>query len=92
MDANLKLGLPADARDYSTGAQMLADLGISAVRLLTNNPAKLAGLTRYGISVTGRVPLPSAPTEDNLRYLLAKRDRLGHRIDDLPQAACAGQA
>jgi 3,4-dihydroxy 2-butanone 4-phosphate synthase/GTP cyclohydrolase II len=92
VDANLELGLPADAREYSTGAQMLSDLGISAIRLLTNNPAKLAGLTGYGLSITGRVPLPAAPTDDNLRYLLAKRDRLGHRIDDLPQAACAGQA
>jgi 3,4-dihydroxy 2-butanone 4-phosphate synthase / GTP cyclohydrolase II len=92
VDANLELGLPADAREYSTGAQMLSDLGVSAIRLLTNNPAKLAGLTGYGISITGRVPLPTAPTDDNLRYLLAKRDRLGHQIDDLPQAACAGQA
>ena len=92
VDANLELGLPADAREYSTGAQMLSDLGVSAIRLLTNNPAKLAGLTGYGLSITGRVPLPAAPTDDNLRYLLAKRDRLGHRIDDLPQAACAGQA
>jgi 3,4-dihydroxy 2-butanone 4-phosphate synthase/GTP cyclohydrolase II len=91
VDANLELGLPADAREYSTGAQMLADLGVSAVRLITNNPEKLAGLTGYGISVAGRVSLPSSPTPDNLRYLLAKRDRLGHRIDDLPQAAGAGQ-
>jgi 3,4-dihydroxy 2-butanone 4-phosphate synthase/GTP cyclohydrolase II len=90
VDANLKLGLPADAREYSMGAQMLADLGVSTVRLLTGNPAKMAGLTEYGITVAGRVPIPVAPTSDNLRYLMAKRDRLGHRIDDLPQAACAG--
>jgi 3,4-dihydroxy 2-butanone 4-phosphate synthase/GTP cyclohydrolase II len=91
VDANLELGLPADAREYSTGAQMLTDLGVSAIRLLTNNPAKLAGLTGFGISIVGRVPVPATPTADNLRYLLAKRDRLGHRIDDLPKAACAGQ-
>jgi 3,4-dihydroxy 2-butanone 4-phosphate synthase / GTP cyclohydrolase II len=83
VDANLELGLPADAREYSTGAQMLADLGVRRLRLLTNNPAKLAGLFGFGIEVTGRVSLPVAATEDNLRYLMAKRDRLGHQLDDL---------
>jgi 3,4-dihydroxy 2-butanone 4-phosphate synthase/GTP cyclohydrolase II len=83
VDANLELGLPADAREYSTGAQMLADLGVRRLRLLTNNPAKLAGLSGFGIEITGRVSLPVAATEDNLRYLMAKRDRLGHQLDDL---------
>jgi 3,4-dihydroxy 2-butanone 4-phosphate synthase / GTP cyclohydrolase II len=83
VDANLELGLPADAREYSTGAQMLADLGVRRLRLLTNNPAKLAGLFGFGIEITGRVSLPVAATEDNLRYLMAKRDRLGHQLDDL---------
>jgi 3,4-dihydroxy 2-butanone 4-phosphate synthase / GTP cyclohydrolase II len=83
VDANLELGLPADAREYSTGAQMLADLGVRRLRLLTNNPAKLAGLSGFGIEIAGRVSLPVAATEDNLRYLLAKRDRLGHQLDDL---------
>ena len=83
VDANLKLGLPADAREYSTGAQMLADLDVRRLRLLTNNPAKLAGLSGFGIEITGRVSLPVAATEDNLRYLMAKRDRLGHQLDDL---------
>jgi 3,4-dihydroxy 2-butanone 4-phosphate synthase / GTP cyclohydrolase II len=83
VDANLELGLPADAREYSTGAQILADLGVSSLRLLTNNLAKVQGLSGFGIEVTGRVPLPVAPTADNLRYLLAKRDRLGHKIDNL---------
>jgi 3,4-dihydroxy 2-butanone 4-phosphate synthase/GTP cyclohydrolase II len=83
VDANLKLGLPADAREYSTGAQMLADLGVRRLRLLTNNPAKLAGLFGFGIEIAGRVSLPVAATEDNLRYLMAKRDRLGHQLDDL---------
>ena len=84
VDANLELGLPADARDYSIGAQMLADLGVRSVRLLTNNPAKVAGLAACGIEVTGRVPLAVTPTPENLRYLTAKRDRLGHQIDGLP--------
>ncbi|MGO9079590.1 MAG: bifunctional 3,4-dihydroxy-2-butanone-4-phosphate synthase/GTP cyclohydrolase II [Streptosporangiaceae bacterium] len=86
VDANTELGLPVDARDYSTGAQMLADLGVRSLRLLTNNPAKMAGLAGFGIEVTGRVPLPVQPTADNLRYLLAKRDRLGHQIDNLGPA------
>ncbi len=83
VDANLELGLPADAREYSTGAQMLADLGVRSLRLLTNNPAKVRGLSGFGIEVTGRVSLPVAATEDNLRYLIAKRDRLGHQLDNL---------
>ena len=84
VEANLALGLPADAREYSTGAQMLADLGVRRLRLLTNNPAKLSGLSGFGTEVTGRVALPVAPTADNLRYLIAKRDRLGHQIENLP--------
>jgi 3,4-dihydroxy 2-butanone 4-phosphate synthase/GTP cyclohydrolase II len=83
VDANLELGLPADAREYSTGAQMLADLGVRSLRLLTNNPAKMRGLSGFGIEVTGRVSLPVAATEDNLRYLIAKRDRLGHQLGNL---------
>jgi 3,4-dihydroxy 2-butanone 4-phosphate synthase/GTP cyclohydrolase II len=63
---------------------MLTDLGVHSFRLLTNNPAKVAGLAGFGIEVTGRVALPSAPTAHNLRYLTAKRDRLGHQIDYLP--------
>ncbi len=87
VDANTELGLPVDAREYSTGAQMLADLGVRSLRLLTNNPAKVSGLSGFGIKVTGRVPLPVTPTPDNLRYLMAKRDRLGHQIDNLPMQA-----
>jgi 3,4-dihydroxy 2-butanone 4-phosphate synthase/GTP cyclohydrolase II len=90
VDANLELGLPADAREYSTGAQILADLGVHSVRLLTNNPAKVGGLSGFGIEVAGRVPLPVTPTPENLRYLIAKRDRLGHQIDGLPAPAAAG--
>jgi 3,4-dihydroxy 2-butanone 4-phosphate synthase/GTP cyclohydrolase II len=102
VDANLELGLPADAREYSTGAQILADLGVRSMRLLTNNPAKVRGLSGFGIEVTGRVPLPVIATPHNLRYLMAKRDRLGHQLDGLPagnghaapasQPAAGGQA
>jgi 3,4-dihydroxy 2-butanone 4-phosphate synthase/GTP cyclohydrolase II len=81
VDANLQLGLPADARDYGTGAQILVDLGVRSMRLLSNNPAKRAGLEGYGLSVTGREPLPTLVTPDNLEYLRTKRDRMGH---DLP--------
>jgi 3,4-dihydroxy 2-butanone 4-phosphate synthase/GTP cyclohydrolase II len=86
VDANIELGLPADSRDYGTGAQILVDLGVRTMRLLTNNPAKRAGLEGYGLSVVGRVPLPVTPTEDNLRYLTTKRDRMGHDLPALPRA------
>ncbi len=89
VDANTELGLPVDAREYSTGAQMLTDIGVHSLRLLTNNPAKVDGLAGYGLEVTGRVGLPSLPTAHNLRYLTAKRDRLGHQIDNLPVAGDA---
>jgi 3,4-dihydroxy 2-butanone 4-phosphate synthase / GTP cyclohydrolase II len=81
VDANLDLGLPADARDYGTGAQILVDLGVHTMRLLTNNPAKRAGLEGYGLRVLGRVPLPSHVTAENLGYLRTKRDRMGHLLD-----------
>ncbi|WP_399093982.1 bifunctional 3,4-dihydroxy-2-butanone-4-phosphate synthase/GTP cyclohydrolase II [Streptomyces sp. BBFR2] len=81
LDANLELGLPADSRDYAAGAQMLADLGVRSVRLLTNNPDKTAALARHGLTVSGREPMPVQAGEHNLRYLRTKRDRMGH---DLP--------
>jgi 3,4-dihydroxy 2-butanone 4-phosphate synthase/GTP cyclohydrolase II len=81
IEANLDLGLPADARDYGTGAQILADLGIRTMRLLTNNPAKRAGLEGYGLSVVGQVRLPTHVNPENLRYLQAKRDQMGHDLD-----------
>ncbi|MGH3192323.1 MAG: bifunctional 3,4-dihydroxy-2-butanone-4-phosphate synthase/GTP cyclohydrolase II [Streptosporangiaceae bacterium] len=94
VDANLVLGLPADAREYSAGAQMLADLGVHSVRLLTNNPAKVSGLTDGGVDVTARIALPAAVTPYNLRYLTTKRDKLGHQIQDLnyPERAVVPQA
>ncbi|MFD2416183.1 bifunctional 3,4-dihydroxy-2-butanone-4-phosphate synthase/GTP cyclohydrolase II [Amycolatopsis pigmentata] len=83
VDANLALGVPADARDYGTGAQILCDLGVRSMRLLTNNPAKRVGLEGYGLRVTGRVPLPISPNPENLRYLRTKRDRMGHDLSQL---------
>ncbi|MPZ00151.1 MAG: bifunctional 3,4-dihydroxy-2-butanone-4-phosphate synthase/GTP cyclohydrolase II [Actinophytocola sp.] len=83
VDANLKLGVPADARDYGTGAQILRDMGIKSMRLLTNNPAKRIGLEGYGLRVTGREPLPISPNPENLRYLQTKRDRMGHDLTHL---------
>jgi 3,4-dihydroxy 2-butanone 4-phosphate synthase/GTP cyclohydrolase II len=82
VDANLEQGLPADARDYGTGAQILADLGVRSMRLLTNNPAKRAGLEGYGLEIVGRVALPVRATRQNLRYLQTKRDRMGHDLPD----------
>jgi 3,4-dihydroxy 2-butanone 4-phosphate synthase/GTP cyclohydrolase II len=81
VDANTELGFPVDAREYSTGAQMLADLGVGSLRLLTNNPDKIKGLAAFGLKVTGTVSLPVNETPHNLRYLIAKRDRLGHLIE-----------
>ncbi len=80
VDANLDLGLPADAREYGTGAQILADLGVKTVRLLTNNPAKRAGLEGYGISIVDRIPLVVGQTEQNQDYLRTKQLRMGHEI------------
>ncbi|WP_393055481.1 bifunctional 3,4-dihydroxy-2-butanone-4-phosphate synthase/GTP cyclohydrolase II [Streptomyces sp. LN549] len=81
LDANLELGLPADARDYAAGAQILKDLGVRSLRLMTNNPEKTAAILRHGLVVTGREPMPVQAGEHNLRYLRTKRDRMGH---DLP--------
>jgi 3,4-dihydroxy 2-butanone 4-phosphate synthase/GTP cyclohydrolase II len=85
VDANLALGVPADARDYGTGAQILSDLGVKTMRLLTNNPAKRVGLEGYGLTVVDRVPLSVWPNPENLRYLRTKRDRMGHELGNLEQ-------
>ncbi|HEY3903622.1 MAG TPA: bifunctional 3,4-dihydroxy-2-butanone-4-phosphate synthase/GTP cyclohydrolase II [Streptosporangiaceae bacterium] len=90
VDANTELGFPVDAREYSTGAQMLADLGVSSLRLLTNNPDKIKGLADFGLDVTGTVSLPVSATPHNLRYLIAKRDRLGHLIELTESATTTG--
>jgi 3,4-dihydroxy 2-butanone 4-phosphate synthase/GTP cyclohydrolase II len=90
VDANLDLGLPADARDYGTGAQILVDLGVRTMRLLTNNPAKRAGLEGYGLKITGRVSLPTHVTAENVGYLRTKRDRMGHLLEIIePDGALA---
>ncbi len=92
VDANLMLGLPADAREYGTGAQVLADLGIRSMRLLTNNPAKRAGLEGYGLRILGRVALPSSVNPENRRYLTTKRDRMGHELADLDALDALGMS
>jgi len=78
VEANLKLGLPADLRDYGIGAQILVDLGLSSIRILTNNPKKIHGLEGYGLSVSEQVPIEAVPNAHNEEYLRAKRDKLGH--------------
>jgi 3,4-dihydroxy 2-butanone 4-phosphate synthase/GTP cyclohydrolase II len=83
VDANLDLGLPADARHYGAATQILKDLGVTSVRLMTNNPAKTDGLASYGIEVAERVPLTPHPNDHNLAYLRTKRDRMGHDLPDL---------
>jgi 3,4-dihydroxy 2-butanone 4-phosphate synthase/GTP cyclohydrolase II len=83
VDANLDLGLPADARHYGAATQILKDLGVTEVRLLTNNPTKVSDLEDYGIKVTERVPLTPHPNDHNLAYLLTKRDRMGHDLPNL---------
>jgi 3,4-dihydroxy 2-butanone 4-phosphate synthase / GTP cyclohydrolase II len=80
VEANLKLGLPADLRDYGIGAQILTDLGLSSIRILTNNPKKIIGLEGYGLSVSGQVPIQPTPNPHNEAYLRAKRDRMGHTL------------
>ena len=83
VEANIELGFPADLRDYGTGAQILTDLGLSTLRLLSNNPAKRAGLEGYGLEIVERVPLETTPTDENLHYLTTKRDKLGHELIEL---------
>jgi 3,4-dihydroxy 2-butanone 4-phosphate synthase / GTP cyclohydrolase II len=80
VEANLKLGLPADLRDYGIGAQILVDLGLTSIRILTNNPKKIHGLEGYGLSVSEQVPIESSPNEHNEAYLRAKRDKMGHSL------------
>ena len=84
VDANTELGLPVDSREYGVGAQILADLGAHKLRLITNNPAKYGGIEGYGLEVVERVALNPIPTEENLKYLQTKRDRMGHLLD-LPE-------
>lgn len=94
LDANLELGLPADARDYGAGAQILLDLGVRSLRLMTNNPEKTDALVRHGLRVTDREPMPVRAGEHNLRYLRTKRDRMGHDLpwlDTATASTCGNQ-
>ncbi|RNL86418.1 bifunctional 3,4-dihydroxy-2-butanone-4-phosphate synthase/GTP cyclohydrolase II [Halostreptopolyspora alba] len=84
IDANLELGLPADAREFGAGAAILTEIGVRSVRLISNNPGKTEGLTEHGITVAERIAMPTVVTDENLRYLRTKRDRMGH---DLPGIA-----
>ncbi|MCF7549105.1 bifunctional 3,4-dihydroxy-2-butanone-4-phosphate synthase/GTP cyclohydrolase II [Pseudonocardia sp. WMMC193] len=90
VDANLAMGLPADARDYGIGAQILSDLGVKSMRLLTNNPEKRAGLEGYGLRILERIAMPIRPNPENLRYLRTKRDRMGHDLPGLGESAGPG--
>jgi 3,4-dihydroxy 2-butanone 4-phosphate synthase/GTP cyclohydrolase II len=81
VEANLELGFEPDLRDYGIGAQILVDLGLSTIRLLTNNPKKIIGIEGYGLEVSERVPTRVSPTPENIKYLETKRDKLGHLLE-----------
>ncbi len=80
VEANLELGLPADSREYGIGSQILVDLGVTTMRLMTNNPAKYGGIEGYGLTIAGRVPLKATPNDENVRYLRTKQEKLGHDL------------
>jgi 3,4-dihydroxy 2-butanone 4-phosphate synthase/GTP cyclohydrolase II len=80
VEANLELGFPADARDYGIGNQILADLGLTTIRILTNNPRKLTGIEGFGLTIVEQVPIVTDPNAENARYLATKREKLGHRL------------
>jgi 3,4-dihydroxy 2-butanone 4-phosphate synthase / GTP cyclohydrolase II len=86
VQANTDLGFPADPREYGIGAQILVDLGVRTMRLLTNNPAKRAGLEGHGLSISARIPIETEPTPENIGYLRTKREKMGHLLDGLPDA------
>jgi 3,4-dihydroxy 2-butanone 4-phosphate synthase/GTP cyclohydrolase II len=83
VDANLELGLPIDSREYGIGAQILVDLGVTSMRVMTNNPTKYGGLEGFGLDIVERVPLESRPTAFNIDYLRTKRERMGHLLEGL---------
>jgi 3,4-dihydroxy 2-butanone 4-phosphate synthase/GTP cyclohydrolase II len=85
VDANIELGLPVDSREYGIGAQILVDLGVTSMRIMTNNPSKYGGLEGFGLNITERVAIESLPTEFNIGYLRTKRERMGHLLDGLDE-------
>jgi 3,4-dihydroxy 2-butanone 4-phosphate synthase/GTP cyclohydrolase II len=90
VEANLELGLPNDSRRYGVGAQILVDLGVRQMRLMTNNPAKYTGLSGFGLEIVERVPIATSPNPENLAYLQTKRDKLGHILEfNSPPGAAA---
>ena len=80
VEANVELGFPPDLREYGIGSQILADLGLSTIRILTNNPRKITGIEAFGLKVVEQVPIEVSPNAENQRYLEAKREKLGHRL------------
>ncbi|MCX7733056.1 MAG: bifunctional 3,4-dihydroxy-2-butanone-4-phosphate synthase/GTP cyclohydrolase II [candidate division WOR-3 bacterium] len=92
VEANLALGFPPDLRDYGIGAQILCDLGLSSIRLLTNNPRKVVGLAGFGLKIVERVPIVVKPNRRNLKYLITKRDRLGHILGEIEKGVTDGKA
>ena len=86
VDANTQQGLPVDSREYGIGAQILADLGVTTMRLMTNNPSKYGGIEGFGLTITDRVPLDTIPNPENIEYLRTKRERMGHMLEGLDEA------
>jgi 3,4-dihydroxy 2-butanone 4-phosphate synthase/GTP cyclohydrolase II len=91
VEANEELGFAPDLRDYGIGAQILADLGLSTMRLLTNNPTKIVGLEGYGLTVTAKVPLEVGSSPENIRYLRTKRDKMSHTLELPDQPGVDGE-
>jgi 3,4-dihydroxy 2-butanone 4-phosphate synthase/GTP cyclohydrolase II len=91
VDANTELGLPVDSREYGIGAHILVDLGVSGMRLMTNNPAKYGGLEGFGLEILERVPLAVRPNPENIHYLRTKRERMGHLLEDLGDPALGSE-
>jgi len=91
VEANLELGFPADSREYGIGAQILVDLGVTTMRFMTNNPAKYGGIEGYGLDIVERIPMPVVPNDENIAYLRAKQEKLGHLLDlDAPDEELGG--
>ncbi len=90
VEANLELGFPADSREYGIGAQVLVDLGVTTMRLMTNNPSKYGGIEGYGLEIVERVPMTTTPNRENIAYLRAKQEKLGHLLDLAPDEELGG--